>query len=164
VEREEALMTHSPADAAPPRHDGRRTPRRTPRAVFVADAVLLALTTAVLLDVIALPIVPRALVAVGVLVAVFALSFWSQLRCWGTLIAPSLAPSRFAAAIVGISMALLVANFPDGAGLPVRLAMVVVAPVVVVLLFAWDDAVTVGQLRERRAAEPHGRGVAPGRA
>lgn len=157
-------MTHSPADAAPPRHDGRRTPRRTPRAVFVVDAILLALTTAVLLDVLALPIVPRLLVAVGVLVAVFALALWSQLRCWGTLIAPSFAPSRFAVTIVGISMAFLVASFPDGAGLPVRLAMVVMAPVVAVLLFAWDDAVTVRQLRERQLAEPHGRGVAPGRA
>lgn len=156
-------MTHSPADAAPPRHDDRRPPRRTPRAVFAIEAILLALATAVLLDVLALPVVPRLLVTVGVLVAVFALAFWAQLRCWGTLIAPSFAPSRFAATIFALSMVLLVANFPDSAGPSVRLAMVVAAPVVAMILLAWDDAVTVAQLRERQEAGPHGHGLAPGR-
>jgi hypothetical protein len=42
--------------------------------------------------------------------------------------------------------------------------MVVAAPVVAMILLAWDDAVTVAQLRERREAEPHGHGLAPGRA
>ena len=52
---------------------------------------LLALATAALLEVVPLSETSRLLVAFGVLVLVIALGTWSQLRFWGTLVAPSFA-------------------------------------------------------------------------
>ena len=163
-------MTNSAADAArPPVHavraprTGRREPRRQPPAVFVIWGVLLALTTAALLDVLPLTELAVAPAAFAALVAVIILATWSQLRHWGTLIAPSFAPSRFAVVIVGASMSLLLSNFPDAVGLPVRIGLALLAPLLMVALLAWDDADTVVKLREGQEKPTRGYGTASGR-
>ena len=162
-------MTNTAADAVHPSADtarasraSRRTPRRQPPAVLVAWGVLLALATAALLDVVPLSETSRLLMAFGVLVLVIALGTWSQLRFWGTLVAPSFAPSRFAVVIVGVSMAFLLANFPESVGLPARIGLVLVAPVLMVALLAWDDADTVKKLREQSGTRPGDTGAAAG--
>lgn len=164
-------MTNSPADAAPAPVDaarapraGRRTPRRQPPAVLVTWGVLLALTTAALLDVLPLTETARLLVTIAVLVAVLALSIWAELRFRGTLLATSFAPSRFVVVIVGLSMALLLAHFPESVGLPARIGLVLVAPALMVGLLAWDDADTVAKLREQREVRPLSAGTAAGHA
>lgn len=155
---------HTPVDAARAPRTSRRAPRRQPPAVLLTWGVLLALTTAALLDVLPLTDVARLLVTFSVLAAVIALAAWSQLRYWGTLNAPSSAPSRFAVAIVGVSMALLLAFFPESVGLPVRIGLVLLAPALMVALLAWDDADTVATLRAQREAQPRSAGTALGRA
>lgn len=162
-------MTNSAADAAHPPVDAdraprtrRRTPRRQPPAVLVTWGVLLALATAALLDVFPLTETARSVVAFAVLVAVVALSIWSELRFKGTLLVTSFAPSRFAVAIIGVSMAFLLANFPESVGLPVRIGLVLVAPVFMVALLAWDDADTVKKLRVQSGMRPRDTGAAAG--
>ena len=126
--------------------------------------VLLALATAALLDVVPLTETARSMVAFAVLVAVLALSIWSELRFKGTLLVTSFAPSRFAVAIIGVSMAFLLANFPESVGLPARIGLVLVAPALMVGLLAWDDADTVAKLREQREVRPLSAGTAAGHA
>lgn len=162
-------MTNPAADAAYPPADAvraprasRRTPRRQPPAVLVTWGVLLALATAALLDVVPLTETARSVVAFAVLVAVLALSIWTDLRFKGTLLATSFAPSRFAVAIIGVSMAFLLANFPESVGLPARIGLVLVAPVLMVALLAWDDADTVKKLREQSGTRPDDTGAAAG--
>lgn len=155
---------HSPAAAARAPRTSRRAPRRQPPAVLLTWGVLLALTTAALLDVLPLTDAARLLVTFSVLAVVIALAAWSQLHYRGTLNAPSFAPSRYAVAIVGVSMTLLLAFFPESIGLPVRVGLVLLAPALMVALLAWDDADTVATLRKQREAQPHGAGTAPGRA
>ena len=159
-----ADAVHASADTARASRASRRTPRRQSPAVLVTWGALLALATAALLDVVPLSETSRLLMAFGVLVLVIALGTWSQLRFWGTLVAPSFAPSRFAVVIVGVSMTLLLAFFPESIGLPVRIGLVLLAPALMVALLAWDDADTVATLRKQREAQPHGAGTAPGRA
>lgn len=162
-------MTNSAADPAYPPADttrapraSRHTPRRQPPAVLVTWGALLALTTAALLDVVPLSETARLLVTVVVLVAVLALSIWTDLRFKGTLLATSFAPSRFAVVIVGVSMAFFLANFPESVGLPARIGLVLVAPVLMVALLAWDDADTVKKLREQSGTRPGDTGAAAG--
>lgn len=159
-----ADAARAPVDAARAPREHRRAPRRQPLAVLVTCGVLLALATATLLDVLPLAEPARLLLTFALLAVVIALAAWSQLRFRGTLIATSFAPSRFAVAILGASMALLLANFPDSVGLPVRIGLVLVAPVVMVILLAWDDADTVAELRERQDVHSRGVGTAPSRA
>lgn len=163
-------MTNSAADAVYPPADttrapraSRRTPRRQPPAVLVTWGALLALATAALLEVVPLSETSRLLVAFGVLVLVIALGTWSQLRFWGTLVAPSFAPSRFAVVIVGVSMTSLLANFPESVGLSARIGVVLVAPLLMVALLTWDDADTVAKLREEQEKPTRGEGTASGR-
>lgn len=164
-------MTNSAADAVYPPADttrapraSRRTPRRQPPAVLVTWGALLALATAALLEVVPLSETSRLLVAFGVLVLVIALGTWSQLRFWGTLVAPSFAPSRFAVVIVGVSMTSLLANFPESVGLSARIGVVLVAPLLMVALLTWDDADTVAKLEEQGGTPPRDAGAATGRA
>lgn len=158
-----ADAARSPVHAARAPRTGRREPRRQPPAVFVIWGVLLALTTAALLDVLPLTEPAVASAAFAALVAVIILAAWSQLHHWGTLIAPSFAPSRFAVVIFGASMALLLSNFPDAVGLPVRIGLALLAPVIMAALLAWDDADTVAKLREEQEKQTRGDGTAPGR-
>lgn len=164
-------MTNSAADAVYPPADttrapraSRRIPRRQPPAVLVTWGALLALTTAALLDVLPLSETARLLVTVVVLVAVLALSIWSELRFRGTLFATSFAPSRFAVVIVGVSMTFLLANFPESVGLSARIGVVLVAPLLMVALLTWDDADTVVKLEEQGGTPPRDAGAATGRA
>jgi len=159
-----ADAAHSPVAPARAPRTSQRAPRRQPPAILLTWGVLIALTTAALLDVLPLPEAGRLLVTFAALVTGIVLVFWAQLRYWGTLNAPPFAPSRLAVAIVGASMALLVSNFPDAVGPPVRIGLVLVAPVIMVTLLAWDDAATVATLREQRESRPRDTETAPGRA
>ncbi|MGP9536458.1 hypothetical protein ACT3SP_00500 [Brachybacterium sp. AOP43-C2-M15] len=126
-------------------------PRPIPRSVHAVEAVLLAAMTSLLLEVIALPLVPRLLLLLGLLVLFLAVALRAQSRSWGTLIAPAFTPARIAVGVFIMAMVLLVTGFPEGAGLPWRIAVTLLAPAIFYALSRWDDVRTVALLRARRS-------------
>ncbi|MGO2022175.1 MAG: hypothetical protein ACTH2N_07400 [Brachybacterium tyrofermentans] len=128
------------------------TPRRVPRTVHAAEAILYAAMAALLFEVLPVPIVAR-LLLLFVLLGLFAtLGITAQIRCWGTFIAPAITPARVTSSLFIAASVLLATWLPKDAPLVWRAAVTIALPLAFYLLSRWDDARTVELLRNRAAA------------
>ena len=90
------------------------TPRRVPRTVHAAEAILYAAMAALLFEVLPVPIVAR-LLLLFVLLGLFAtLGITAQIRCWATFIAPAITPARVTSSLFIAASVLLATWLPEG--------------------------------------------------
>ncbi|MGP4975540.1 hypothetical protein [Brachybacterium tyrofermentans] len=136
------------------------TPRRVPRAVHVAEAILYGAMAALLFEVLPLPIIARLLLLLVLLALFGTLGITTQIRCWGAFIAPAFTPARVASSLFIVVSFLLATWLPHDAPFAWRAAVTVALPLAYYLLMRWDDARTVELLRSRAAAH-RARGAGP---
>ena len=136
------------------------TPRRVPRAVHVAEAILYGAMAALLFEVLPLPIIARLLLLLVLLALFGTLGITAQIRCWGAFIAPAFTPARVASSVFIAVSCLLATWLPHDAPFAGRAAVTVALPLAYYLLMRWDDARTVELLRSRAAAH-RARGAGP---
>ncbi|MGO2360952.1 MAG: hypothetical protein ACTH6N_07440 [Brachybacterium tyrofermentans] len=136
------------------------TPRRVPRAVHVAEAILYGAMAALLFEVLPLPIIARLLLLLVLLALFGTLGITAQIRCWGAFIAPAFTPARVASSVFIAVSCLLATWLPHDAPFAGRAAVTVALPLAYYLLMRWDDARTVVLLRSREEAH-RARGAHP---